>query len=270
MMFFLLKAGSFLLSPVPISLTFLLVGMCLLWFTRREMLGKILVSLGILIIFPLSFNAVSTELLRPIESLYPPLMLDSTGNRQDHQGGLLINQNEPAIKWIVVLGGGHVSDPNVPLTSQVSSASLVRLTEGVNLYRNLPGSKIVLMGGAVFDPVPEVELVAKIAEIMNVNRNDLVLEKMSKDTEEQAKFIKNIVGSDRFILVTSASHMPRSVALFKKVGLNPVPAPTGHRVIEGKGMSPGDFFPSTGGLGKADTAIYEYLCMAWSKIRNKL
>jgi uncharacterized SAM-binding protein YcdF (DUF218 family) len=270
MMFFLIKAGSLLLSPVPISFTLLVVGMFLLWFTRREMLGKILVSLGILIIFPLSFNAVSSKLLRPIEYQYPPLMLDSSGNKLDPQGSSSINQNEPAMKWIVVLGGGHVSDPNVPLTSQVSTSSLVRLTEGVRLYRKLPGSKIVLMGGAVFDTVPEVEIVAKIAEIMNVNRNDLVLEKISKDTEEQAKFIKNIVGNDQFILVTSASHMPRSVALFKKVGLNPVPAPTNHRVVDGKRMSPGDFFPSTGGLGKAENAIYEYLCMAWSKIRNKI
>ena len=269
-MFFLEKAGSLLLSPVPISFTFILVGMFLLWFTRRQTLGKIIVSLGIFIILPLSFNAVSSKLLRPFEYQYSPLMLDSAGSKQDRKGGSLINQNGSAIKWIVVLGGGHVSDPNVPLTSQVSTASLVRLTEGVRLYRKLPGSKIVLMGGAVFDPVPEVELTAKIAAIMNVNRNDLVLEKTSKDTEEQAKFIKNIVGNDRFILVTSASHMPRSVALFKKVGLNPVPAPTNHHVIESQSLGPGDFFPSTGGIGKAQIAVYEYLCMAWSKIRNKL
>ena len=233
--------------------------MSLLWFSRRQRLGKIIVSLGILIILPLSFNPVSNELLRPLEYQYLPLRLDSADR-----------QNEAVIKWIVVLGGGHVSDPNIPLTSQVSTASLVRITEGVHLYRKLPGSKIVLMGGAVFDTVPEVEIAAKIAEIMNVNRNDLILEKMSKDTEEQAKFIKNIVGNDQFILVTSASHMPRSFALFKKVGLKPIPAPTNYKVMTGKRMNPGDLFPSTGGLGKAENAIYEYLCMAWSKVRNKL
>jgi len=255
------------LSPVPISFTFLLAGIFLLWFTKRQILGKILVSFGILIVFPLSFNAVSAKLLRPIEYQYSPLMIDSAGSEQDRQ---VINPNEPAIKWIVVLGGGHVSDPNVPLTSQISPGSLVRFTEAVRIYRKLPGSKIVLMGGPVFDPVPEVELTARIAEIMNVNHDDLVLEKMSKDTEEQAKFAKNIVGNDRFILVTSASHMPRSVALFKKVGLNPIPAPTNHHVIESQGLSPGDFFPSTGGIGKAQIAVYEYFCYCWSKLRSKI
>lgn len=269
-MFFLIKTGSLLLSPVPISFTFLLAGMFLLWFTKRQILGKILISFGILIILPLSFNAVSEKLLRPIEYQYSPLMLDSSGSKKDRQDGSVINQNEPVIKWIVVLGGGHVSDPNVPITSQVSTASLVRLTEGVRLYRKLPGSKIILMGGAVFDHVPEVEITAKIAEIMSVNRNDLVLEKMSKDTEDQAIFAKNIVRNDRFILVTSASHMPRSVALFNKFGLNPVPAPTNHNVIESQSVGPGDFFPSTGGISKAQIAVYEYLCTAWSKIRNKL
>ncbi|MHB8108751.1 MAG: YdcF family protein [Syntrophorhabdaceae bacterium] len=190
-------------------------------------------------------------------------MIDSSGSKHDHRDG-------PEIKWIVVLGAGHVSDPNVPLTSQISPGSLVRLTEAVRLHRKLPGSKIVLMGGAVFDPVPEVETEAKIAEIMHVNRNDLVLERMSETTEDQAYFVKNIVKADRFILVTSASHMPRSVALFKQNGMSPIPAPTHHRVLERRGFSPVDFLPTTGGLGKAENAIYEYLSFSWSKIRGKL
>jgi uncharacterized SAM-binding protein YcdF (DUF218 family) len=263
MMFFLEKAGSLLLSPLSLSFISIVTGTFLLWFTRRDTSGKILVSFGMLIMLPLSFTSVSDRLLRPLEYQYQPLMLDSGGHKQDRQ-------IKPPIKWIVVLGGGHVSDPNVPVTSQLSTASLVRLMEGVRLYRAFPGSKIVLTGGAVFDPVPEVEIAARITGIMNVNQNDLVLEKNSKDTEEQALFVRNIVRKDRFILVTSASHMPRSVALFKKVGLRPIPAPTNHRVVEGKIMSPGDFLPSTGSLSKAESATYEYLCMAWSKMRNKL
>ena len=222
-----------------------------------------MVSAGAIVLLLLSFSQVSDRLLKPLEDQYPPLMLDQMTGQ--HGRDNLIH-----VKWIVVLGGGHVSDPNVPLTSQISPGSLVRLTEGVRLYRKFPGSKIVLMGGAVFDPVPEVETEAKIAEIMNVNRSDLVLEKLSKDTEDQAQYIKTIVKDDQFIVVTSASHMPRSIALLEKMGMKPIPAPTNHRVIERQSLSPEDFFPSTRSLGKAENAIYEYLCLRWSKIRDKI
>jgi len=60
------------------------------------------------------------------------------------------------------------------------------------------------------------------------------------------------------------------VALFKKVGLDPIPAPTNYRVTKRQSSSPEDYIPSTRGLGKAENAIYEYLCLAWLKIRNKL
>ncbi len=252
-----------MLSPISISLAFLIIGLLFLWFTKRQKAGKIIVSFGLIILLLLSFNVVSDGLLKPLEDRYPPLML----NQKTGQRG---RDNLIHVKWIVVLGGGHVSDPNVPLTSQISPGSLVRLTEGVRLYRKFPGSKIVLMGGAVFDPVPEVETEAKIAEIMNVDRSDLVLEKLSKDTEDQAQYIKTIVKDDQFVVVTSASHMPRSIALLEKMGLKPIPAPTNHSVIERQSFSPQDFFPSASGLGNAQNAIYEYLCLCWSKIRNKI
>ena len=262
-MFLLQKTFSLLLSPFFLALLLLLAGLFLLWLTRKQIAGKLLVSVGGLIILLLSISNLSDRLLKPLEYQYPPLMIEETGGKPDIQ-------NYFKIKRIVVLGGGHISDPGIPVTSQISAGSLVRLTEAVRLHRKLPGSKIVLMGGAVFDPVPEVETEAKIAEIMQVNRDDLVLESVSKDTEDQAKYAKAIVGNDPFILVTSASHMPRSMALFQKMGMNPIAAPTHYRVLERQSGSPQDYFPSSGGIGKAENAIYEYLCTAWSKLRNKL
>jgi uncharacterized SAM-binding protein YcdF (DUF218 family) len=261
-MFFLAKLISILLSPLPLSLALLATGLLLLWFTKRQMAGKAIVTGGFLILILFSFSFVSDSLLKPIEARYPPLMSESD---------ILSGRNHlPQAKWIVVLGGGHVSDPHLPVTSQISPGSLIRLTEGVRLHRKLPGSKMILMGGPVFDPVPEVETEAKVAEIMNVSHKDLILEKRSKDTEEQAQNIKAMVGNDPFILVTSAAHMPRSVALFKKTGLTPIPAPTNHRVIQRQDMSPDAFIPSLGGIGKAENAMYENLCMVWSKMRGKI
>ena len=142
------------------------------------------------------------------------------------------------VKWVVVLGGGHISDPKLPGTSQLSDSATVRVVEGVRLHKMIPGTKILLSGGVVFDPVPNARVMAAVAVAIGVNEQDLVLELDSKDTKDEAIIVKEMVGNDRFILVTSASHMPRSVALFKKHGMNPIPAPTGHLVKERQSLFP--------------------------------
>jgi uncharacterized SAM-binding protein YcdF (DUF218 family) len=96
------------------------------------------------------------------------------------------------------------------------------------------------------------------------------LESSSKDTKDEARLIKDMVGNESFFLVTSASHMPRSVALFKKEGMNPIPAPTDHRIKERQRLSPGMFFPWAGNLIKAELAVHEYLGLGWAKIRNQI
>jgi uncharacterized SAM-binding protein YcdF (DUF218 family) len=154
------------------------------------------------------------------------------------------------VNWVVVLGGGQNNHPQLPVTNQISPDSLVRLTEAVRIYRAIPGSKIILSGGAIFNRVTEAETLSKTAE---------------------ARYIQKIIGKDPFILVTSAFHMPRSMALFQKQGLSPIPAPTGYLVKDRTAAKkPDDFYPSPAGLLKAQLALHEYLGILWSKIRGKL
>ena len=60
------------------------------------------------------------------------------------------------------------------------------------------------------------------------------------------------------------------VALLKKQGMNPIPAPTGHRVMEWQTLSPSAFFPNPGELGKATVAVHEYLGLLWAKLRGQI
>ena len=110
---------------------------------------------------------------------------------------------------------------------------------------------------------------SRVAGKIGIPENDIILESKSKDTKDQAKLIKSIVGNEQFVLVTSASHMPRSMAMFKKLGMNPIPSPIGHLVSEGQGLNPHSFFPSTGNLYKAQLAIHEYLGLTWSKLMGQ-
>jgi uncharacterized SAM-binding protein YcdF (DUF218 family) len=156
----------------------------------------------------------------------------------------------------------------VPVISQLSSTTLVRLVEGVALYRSLPGAKLILSGGAVFDAVPEAEVMARVARSLGVSPQDLVLEPYSWDTEEEARLIKDSVGKDKFILVTSASHQRRAMALFQRQGMAPIPWPVGHRVKKSQQSNPFGLFPSAGSLHMTETAFYEYLGLAWAWLRG--
>jgi len=109
-----------------------------------------------------------------------------------------------------------------------------------------------------------------MATELGIDDNDLVLESKSKDTKDQTRFIYDIIGKDRFILLTSASHMARSMALFQTKGMNPIPAPIGHRVKKRQKVSSGVCFPSAKAIDKMERVFYEYMGMAWARLRRQI
>ena len=239
----------------------LLIGLFLLWFTRRQRLGKIIQTVAVALLLLLSYGPVPNFLLGRIESTHKPLLLSANS-----EAG--IPEELSAAKWIVVLGGGHKSDFNKTAATNLSPSTLYRLVEAVELHRKLPNSRLVVSGSDVFRLDSEAAAMAKVAEGLGVERQNIVLEEQSNDTEEQAVFIKRIIGGDPFILVTSASHMARAVALFQKQGMSPRPAPTGNRIVEGT-LMPRDYYPHPGNLENSEVAVYEYLGMLWARLRGR-
>ena len=136
MMFIFKKIVTLLLLPMSLCLGVLGVGILLLWMRRRIGAAKIVLTLGFLVLTTLSFSAVADQFIKPLELWYPPLL----------DAGRLKNVN-----WVVVLGGGHASNPEFPANAQLKNPSLARLVEGIRIHRMLPGSKLLLSGGAVFD-----------------------------------------------------------------------------------------------------------------------
>jgi uncharacterized SAM-binding protein YcdF (DUF218 family) len=258
-MFILKKIVGQLFFPVPLCLEILIAGLLLLLFTRKQKAGKIIISVGVILLTLLSYPALSNTFLRRLECQYPPLISTVTSDFVPHEA-------VPQVRWIVVLGGGHISDPKIPITSQLAGASLVRLTEGIRLHNQMPGSKLVLSEGKVFDSVSGAETMSEVAKALGVKQEDLILESESKDTIDEARIIKSIVGNNKFILVTSAAHMPRSMGMFKKHGMQPIPAPTDYIMKEKQGINPGDFFPTADELIKAEGVVYEYLVYRFIKI----
>lgn len=255
-MFLFKKLITPFLMPVPFCMAVLLLGLALLWTGRGPRAGRRLATLGALLLLLLGYGAVSGRLLASLERRHAPVADVSAAAGR--------------VRWVVVLGGGSSSDEGLPAVMRLSEGSLARLVEGVRLQRQLPESRLLVSGGSVFGSQPDAETMSALAVELGVDRGALELDAHSPDTETQAEVVHARLGAEEFYLVTSASHMPRALALFRKAGTNPLPAPTHFLTQNDRGLAPWDFFPSSGGLRRAEAATHEYLGLAWAKVRGKV
>jgi uncharacterized SAM-binding protein YcdF (DUF218 family) len=244
-----LRLLAWLVLPLSVCIELLVVGLLLLWFSRRQRLGKILVTAGACLLVLFSFGPFDALLVEPLEAAHQALLAPP----------------DPSVRWVVVLGSGYNPDPTVPATSRLPEAGLVRLAEGVRVYRAAPRSKLlVLIGGA--DPTDgRVETVGELTAVFGVPASDVVVDATGRTTAEEADVIRQKVGADRFVLVTSAFHMPRAVRLCRDRGLDPIPAPTGHQTAAGE-YGTLRALPSPGNLGGAHIGVSEALARLWRSI----
>lgn len=261
-MFLFKKIVSRFLFPIPLCLEVLLIGLLLLWFTRKQKTGRIMVTLAGALLFLFATPLPSDMLLKPLESRYPPLVITS-GTRA------AMGLNE--VKFIVVLAGGFSYDPSRPLAIQLDDGSIARIVEGVRVSKELNCCKLILSGGPGPEPaLSEAQAMAQLSQTFGVGRQDMILETRSRDTEDEARLVEPIVGKQPFILVTEASHMPRAMALFEKLGTHPIADPMNFRASHGQAMLPDEYFPDAEVLRGSQRAVYEYLGLAWAKIRGKI
>ena len=160
-MFILKKIIALFLMPMSLCLGLLGVGISILLLRRFMGTAKIVLTLGFLVLTALSFTVVADQVIKPLELWYPPLL--ETSELKD-------------VKWVVVLGGGHISNAERPPNAQVFNSSLSRIIEGIRIHRALPESKLILSGGAVFDPVPEAVTMSAVASMLGVSPKDMILE----------------------------------------------------------------------------------------------
>jgi uncharacterized SAM-binding protein YcdF (DUF218 family) len=252
-MFLFKKIVAPLFFPLSLCLEILILGIFFLWFTQRQKTAKIIVTIGVFFLISLSYGVALEAILHRLEYKYPPLTDVSAVSD---------------IKLVVVLSGGYSPDAYLPVTDQLSKASLIRLVEGIRIHRMLSKSKLVLSGTGAYGVLNETKIMADAALALGVNAKDLILESASRDTKEQVRLIQQIVGDRRFVLVTSASHMLRSMVLFQKRGMRPIPAPIDYKIKERQKITPAMFFPSADRIDKMERAFYEYLGLVWLKLED--
>ncbi|HET7215132.1 MAG TPA: ElyC/SanA/YdcF family protein [Terriglobia bacterium] len=246
----LVKIVSRLFFPVSIICELLLIGLILLWFTRRQKAGRVFVTVGTLMLLVLGCAPISNVLLRTLEQRFHPIAPASLLQEAVGAPG--------GSTYIVVLGTAYSPDPRVDMASHISVDGVARLVQGMILCRKVQSCKLILSGG----PPAAAQTMDQIALSTGIKKQDITLEEYSHNTEDEARYIKPIVGATPFLLVTSASHMPRAIGLFKKLGMNPIAAPTDYQARSGGQFSPDQYYPGASGLHEAERTFYEYLGMA--------
>ncbi len=249
-MFVFKKIVSAFLLPVPIGLFLLLLSLYFL-LTNSYTKAKVFSILGFFWFLLLSFQPISNAIINPLENSHKSLL------------------DIPKVEYILVLGSGHITNESLSITSELSSVANVRINEGIRIFKILEkkeeNTKIIFSGYKSFDKNYHSFMASKLAISLGVNNNKIIKFQKPVDTRQEAIEMKKIVGTKPFILVTSASHMKRSILLFKKLGLNPIAAPTYHLGDEAKGYS--SIFSSEN-LYKVKVSFHEYLGLIWSYIRG--
>ena len=246
------------LMPLPLGMLFILLGLLFVLLRLRKLAAAaLLCSLSIFLVFGYGLPARRSR-LHELERQYPPLQLVQMPDEQRQQ-----------IKFVVVLGSGHVSDPAVPETGQLGTASLYRLFEGIRLHRELPESWLVVSGGVnQEDPVANAVVVGRTAQQLGVDGGRLVIEDRPRDTVEEARLLAPLLKDAPFILVTSAAHMGRAMQIFQKQGLQPLAAPTDFILKDRQRLSSASLLPSSFNLGLSEQVVYEWLGSLWSRLRG--
>ncbi len=251
MLFILKKFIGGLLLPLPFLLLVIGVAILLLWFSRWQKTAKALLTAGWLVLLLLSLQPVADRMLKPIEETYPTW------------------RGSQPVKYIVVLGGGYTWNPDWAPSSNLISNSLPRVTEGLRLRQENPGAKLIFTGArAITNPVSTAEAGARVAESLGVPRSDIITLDTPKDTEEEAAAVAKAIGQQPFLLVTSASHLPRAMIFFRHAGLNPLPAPANQLAIASP-LNPWErIMPSPLWLMHSDRVSYETLGRIWQWLKG--
>ncbi|MEI6577101.1 MAG: YdcF family protein [Bacteroidota bacterium] len=132
----------------------------------------------------------------------------------------------------IVLGGGMVQSDKA-LKRLIFRYNTDRIFQAISLYKQKKIKKILISGGSgnlINRSWQEASLSRDYLLLIGVSDADILVDSLSKNTHENAvncvQILKKDKAAHRFLLITSAVHMKRSMGCFDKEGLKCAPYPT--------------------------------------------
>jgi uncharacterized SAM-binding protein YcdF (DUF218 family) len=251
----LAKILAALLLPLDLSLALLALGLLLRLAGRRRAALSAAASGGALL-WLASTPAVSGALVRRMEGKSPPVAV----------------ADSPQADVIVVLGGAVASKLPPRLTTELADAS-DRVLHAARLYRAGKAPVVLVSGGRLewsAASVPESQEIAALLVEWGVPKAAIVEERDSATTRQNAVGTARILAERRLrkvLLVTSALHMPRALAAFRRAGVDAIPTPTDFTAVEA-GFTPFSLLPDAGALQGTTAAVHEEIGLAYYGLRG--
>jgi uncharacterized SAM-binding protein YcdF (DUF218 family) len=251
MFFYLAKILWFVTQPSTFIALLIGYGSILIW-TGWARWGRRFVSVGAVLLLLAGLSPLGNALILPLEDRFPRTNL----------------QAPPPPTGFIVLGGAET--PLIGLARGVPAVNEAaeRLLEAVALARQFPYAKFAISGGdagIVYKSGAEATSTAALLESMGIAPDRLILKTLSRDTYENVVNLKTELGGlglldpgSRWVLITSAHHMPRAMGVFGKVGLKVEAWPVDYRT-RGRADLTRPFDKVSEGLRRVDVASREWV-----------
>lgn len=249
MFYYATKVFWLFAQPSSLSVIAMAVGLAVLALTRMRRLGFALAVGGLLLMLAGGFLPLGNYLVLPLEERFANVELPSA--------------DEP-VAGIIILGGfedGWVSAGRPGLAVNEASE---RLTEGVRLARRWPDAKVVFtggVGGLMGRGSDAAGPVGQFLEDVGISQDRILLEPKALNTIQNARLTRDLLKpkpNDKWLLVTSAYHMPRSVGVFRAEGFTVIAAPVDYRTRDNRDLL--RMFPSIpAGLERLDLGVREWI-----------
>lgn len=245
MFFFASKIFGFLSVPSNLLVVAALAGACLL-LTRWQRLARGLLVTSVLLLAVLGFSPLSNVLLLTLTERFPAWQ----EGRFEPYG-------------IIVLGGAIDSEVSAARNAIELDSSAERVLTMLDLARRYPQAKIVFSGGSgnlLMNSEAEAPWARSTLAAFELTGTRFLFEETSRTTGENAANTRDLVkpvAGQRWLLVTSAFHMPRSIGAFRAAGFDVEAFPVDWRT-RGWQDAALPFHRLSGGLARADVAIHEW------------
>jgi uncharacterized SAM-binding protein YcdF (DUF218 family) len=243
------KVIYFLITPSNFLIFAVLLGVVLGVAARLRRTGASLALLGALGLAVGGLGPLSEILLLPLEQRFPPFPAEG-----------------PPPTGIIVLGGGIEAGLSESRAQVIVNDAGERPIYLADLARRFPAARLVFSGGSGFigGGIAEADIVSRQADTIGVPRTRLILENRSRNTRENATFTAALVQpkpGERWLLVTSAWHMPRAVGCFRQAGFTIDAFPVDFRTRGWGDVSRFNGFASDG-LLQLDLGVKEWIGLA--------
>lgn len=244
-MFELIKIFGFFAYPSNSIGVLCILGL-LFWLFRLRRTGIACLAAGVTLLAVFGFSPIGNVLMLALSERFPAWTDD--GRAPD---------------GIIVLGGAIDSEISEARNSIELDASAERALTMLQLAKRFPQARIVFSGGSgnLFGAsVAEAPIAGRLLEEFGTDPARIILESTSRTTAENADDTRKLVEpkpGERWLLVTSAFHMPRSVGLFRKAGFDVEAYPVDWRTRGWEdALSPMDKLSK--GLARSDAAMHEW------------